>query len=94
MCWCTWWLTLYQRSQGTATSRPGPQYISYRIVALFAFLEVNVYRIMTEPLKWYTGELCDGSVEACRTCPAKRAIFAAIEAARAAHVTRLPPVPC
>jgi len=53
-----------------------------------------MHRITQAALDWYAGKYADDA-------EAKAAIFAAIEAARAAHLTRLPvgrqgvtPVPC
>jgi len=47
---------------------------------------------MSRVLDWFTGELKDPGLEACRTCPAKTAIFAAVEEARAAHLTAVAPM--
>ena len=46
-----------------------------------------MYRITEATLNWYIGKYADDA-------EAKAAIFAAIEQARAAHLTRVPPVPC
>jgi len=49
--------------------------------------KIDVYRITQAALDWYIGEYADDA-------EAKAAIFAAIERARAAHITRVAPVPC
>ena len=47
-----------------------------------------MWRITAEVLRWYAGEIADDA-------EAKRRIFAAIEQARAAHLTHVAaPVPC
>ena len=57
--------------------------------------DTTVWRITQAALDWYTSKLKDGGVEACRICPARLALFAAIEQARAAHLTHVAaPVPC
>jgi len=43
-----------------------------------------MWRITAEALKWYTGKITDDA-------EAKRRVFAAIEEARAAHLTHVAP---
>ena len=46
-----------------------------------------MYRITQAALDWYAGKYADDA-------EAKHVVFAAVEAALAAHLTRVPPVPC
>ena len=52
-----------------------------------------MWHITEAALAWCKGEIKDSGAEACRTCPARLAIFAAFERARGKHITSAPE-PC